>query len=72
VDGKHKHPLGATVTEGDTHESPQFDHLEDDVEVFADLDSVIWTFDHAYTRYRRFCEIKHSDDDFVTLLHSDA
>ena len=72
VDGKHKHPLGATVTEGDTHESPQFDHLEDDVEVFADLDSVIWTFDRAYTRYLRFCEINHSDDDFVTLLHSNA
>jgi len=72
VDGEHKYPLGATVTEGDTHESPQFDHLEDDVEVFADLDSVIWTFDRAYTRYLRFCEIKHSDDDFVTLLHSDA
>ena len=72
VDGEHKHPLGATVTEADTHESPQFDHLQDDVEVFADLDSVIWTFDRAYTRYRRFCEIKHSDDDFVTLLHSDA
>ncbi len=72
VDGEHKHPLGATVTEGDTHESPQFDHLEDDVEVFADLDSVIWVFDRAYTRYLRFCEIKHSDDDFVTLLHSNA
>ena len=72
VDGKHKHPLGATVTEGDTHESPQFDLLEDDVEVFADLDSVIWTFDRAYTRYLRFCEIKHSGNDFVTLLHSDA
>jgi len=72
VDGQHKHPLGATVTEGDTHESPQFDYLQDDVEVFPDLDSVIWTFDRAYTRYRRFCEIKHSDDDFVTLLHSDA
>jgi len=72
VDGEHKHPLGATVTEGDTHESPQFDHLEDDVEVFADLDSVIWVFDRAYTRYLRFCEIKHSDDDFVTLLQSDA
>jgi len=72
VDGEHKHPLGATVTEGDTHESPQFDHLEHDVEVFADLDSVIWTFDRAYTRYLRFCEIKHSDDDFVTLLHSNA
>ena len=41
VDGEHKHPLGATVTEGDTHESPQFDHLKDDVEVFADLDSII-------------------------------
>ena len=65
VDGKHKHPLGATVTEGDTHESPQFDHLEDDVEV-------IWTFDRAYTRYLRFCEINHSDYDFVTLLHSNA
>jgi len=72
VDGEHKHPLGATVTEGDAHESPQFDHLEDDVEVFADLDSVIWVFDRAYTRYLRFCEIKHSDDDFVTLLQSDA
>jgi len=72
VDGEHKHPLGATVTEGDTHESPQFDHLQDDVEVFSDLDSVIWTFDRAYTLYPRFCEIKHSDDDFVTLLHSNA
>ena len=72
VDGKHKHPLDATVTEGDTHESPQFDLLKDDVEVFADLDSVIWVFDRAYTRYLRFCEINDSDDDFVTLLHSDA
>lgn len=72
VDGHHKHPLDATVTKGDTHESPQFDLLEDDVEVFADLDSVIWVFDRAYTRYLRFCEIKYSDDDFVTLLHSDA
>jgi len=72
VDGEHKHPLDATVTEGDTHESPQFDLLEDDVEVFADLDSVIWVFDRAYTRYLRFCEIKDSDNDFVTLLHSDA
>jgi hypothetical protein len=34
VDGEHKHPLGATVTEGDTHESLQFDHLRDGVEVF--------------------------------------
>ncbi|CCC39894.1 IS4 family transposase [Haloquadratum walsbyi] len=72
VDGENKHPLDATVTEGDTHESPQFDLLKEDVEVFADLDSVIWVFDRAYTRYLRFCEIKHSDNDFVTLMHSDA
>jgi len=72
VDGEHKHPLGATVTEGETHESPQFDHLKDDVEVFADLDSIIWVFDRGYTHYLRFCTIKHSDDDFVTLLQSDA
>lgn len=72
VDGEHKHPLGTTVTEGETHESPQFDHLSDDVEVFADLDSVIWVFDRGYTQYRRFREIKHSDDDFVTLLQSNA
>ena len=72
VDGEYKHPLGAAVTEGHTHESPQFDHLRDDVEVFADLDSVIWVFDRGYTHYRRFCAIKHSDDDFVTLLQSDA
>jgi len=72
VDGENKHPLDATVTEGDTHESPQFDLLKEDVEVFADLDSVIWVFDRAYTRYLRFCEIKDSDDDFVTLLYSDA
>ena len=72
VDGENKHPLDATVTEGDTHESPQFDLLKEDVEVFADLDSVIWVFDRAYTRYLRFCEIKHSDDDFVTLMYSDA
>ena len=72
VDGEHKHPLGTTVTEGDTHESPQFDHLKDDIEVFTDLDSIIWVFDRGYTRYLRFCEIKHSDDDFVTLLQSDA
>jgi len=72
VDGEHKHPLGTTVTEGETQESPQFDHLRDDVEVFADLDSVIWVFDRGYTRYRRFCEIKYSDDDFVTLLQSNA
>ena len=42
VDGENKPPLDATVTEGDTHESPQFDLLKEDVEVFADLDSVIW------------------------------
>ena len=34
VDGENKHPLDATVTQSDTHESPQFDLLKEDVEVF--------------------------------------
>jgi len=72
VDGEHKHPLGATVTEGETHESPQFEHLQGDVEVFADLDSPIWVFDRGYTRYQRFCEFKNADADFITLLESNA
>jgi hypothetical protein len=72
VDGEHKHPLGATVTEGETHESPQFEHLYGDVEVFADLDSPIWVFDRGYTRYERFCGFTDIDDDFITLLESDA
>ena len=68
----HKYPVGVGLSEGQSPESPQFDALRDDVEVFADLDSVIWVFDRAYTRYSQFCKIKYSDDDFVTLLHSDA
>jgi len=72
VDVEQKHPVGVGVSDGQSHESPQFDALRDDVEVFADLDSVILVFDRGYTRYARFCEIKHSDDDFVTLLRSNA
>jgi len=72
VDGEHKHPLGATVTEGETHESPQFEHLYGDVEVFPDLDSPIWVYDRGYTRYERFCGFTDIDDDFITLLESDA
>jgi hypothetical protein len=72
VDGESKHPLGATVTEGETHESPQFEHLKDDVEVFEDLDSPIWVFDRGYTLYVRFCKFKEADEDFITLLESDA
>jgi len=73
VDGEHEHPLLMQLSQkGDTHESPQFDHLKDDVEVFADLDSVIWVFDRGYTHYHWFCQMKYSDDDFVTLLQSDA
>ena len=71
VDGEHKHPLGATVTEGETHESPQFEHLHGDVEV-PDLDSPIWVFDRGYTRYERFCGFTDIEDDFITLLKSDA
>ena len=72
VNVEQKHPVGMGVSQGQSHESPQFDALMDDVEVFADLDSVILVFDRGYTLYRRFCEIKHSDNDFVTLLCSNA
>jgi hypothetical protein len=72
VDGENKYLLDATVTEGDTHESPQLDPLEEGIESFADLESVIWVFDRAYTRNLRFCEIKDNDNDFVTLMYSDA
>jgi hypothetical protein len=34
VDGENKHPLDATVTEGDTDESLHFNLLTEDVEVF--------------------------------------
>lgn len=72
VDGKYKHPLGVTVTAGDTREPTQFDHLQSDVEVFADLDSPIQVFDRGYLDYDRFCTMKRRDEDFVTLLQSDA
>ncbi len=72
VDVEQKQPVGVGVSHGQSHESPQFDALRDDVEVFADLDSCILVFDRGYTLYARFCEIKHGDDDFVTLLRSDA
>jgi len=72
VDVAQKHPVGVGLSQGQSHESPQFDALRDDVEVFADLDSCILVFDRGYTLYARFCEIKYSDDDFVTLLRSNA
>jgi len=72
VDGEHSHPLGVTVTGGDTREPTQFNHLLSDVEVFADLDSLIRVFDRGYLDYDRFCAMKQRRADFVTLLRSDA
>jgi hypothetical protein len=72
VDGEHKHPLGMTVTAGESRESPQFDHLQDDVEVFADLDSPVRVYDRGYLNYDRFCEMKRRSEDFVTLLQAKA
>jgi hypothetical protein len=72
VDGEYRDPLGVTVTAGDTREPTQFDHLQSDVEVFADLDSPIRVFDRGYLDYDRFCTMKRRDEDFVTLLRSDA
>ena len=72
VDGEYSHPLGVTVTGGDTREPTQFDHLQSDVEVFADLDSLIRVFDRGYLDYDRFCAMKRCGEDFVTLLQSNA
>jgi len=72
VDGEYNHPLGMTVTGGDTRELTQFNHLQNDVEVFADLDSLIRVFDRGYLDYDRFCAMKQCGEDFVTLLRSDA
>lgn len=72
VDGHAKQPLGVSVTAGETREPTQFDHLQDDVEVFADLDSPIHVFDRGYLDYNRFCALKEREKDFVCLLQSDS
>jgi len=72
VDGECNQPLGVTVTGGDTREPTQFDHLQSDVEVFADLDSPIRVFDRGYLDYDRFCVMNRRGEDFVTLLQSNA
>ena len=72
VDGDAKHPLGVTVTAGTTREPTQFDHLQSDVEVFADLDSPIHVFDRGYLDYERFCSLKEREEDFICLLQTDA
>ena len=72
VDGEYTQPLGVTVTAGMTREPTQFDHLQGDVEVFADLDSPIQVFDRGYLDYDRFCGLKRCGEDFVCLFQSDA
>lgn len=72
VDGHAKQLLGVSVTAGETREPTQFDHLQDDVEVFADLDSPIHVFDRGYLDYDRFCALKEREKEFVCLLQSDA
>ncbi|WP_425607595.1 hypothetical protein [Natrinema zhouii] len=53
-------------------ELTQFDHLQSDVEVFADLDSPIHAFDRGYLDYERFCSLKERGKDFICLLQMDA
>lgn len=61
-----------SITAGETREPTQFEHLQDDVEVFADLNSPIHVFDRGYLEYDRFCALKECEEDFVCLLQSDA
>jgi len=72
VDGEYSNLLGATVTGGDTREPTQLEHLHSDVEVFADLDSLIRVFDRGYLDYDRVCAMRQRGEDFVTLLQSDV
>ncbi len=72
VDGDAKHPLGVTTTPGAMREPTQFEHLQSDVEVFADLDSPIHVFDRGYLDYSRFCDLKERGTDFICLLQADA
>ena len=72
VDGDAKHPVGVTITPGVMQEPTQFDHLQSDVEVSADLDSPIHVFDRGYLDYERFCSLKEQDKDFICLLQTDA
>jgi len=72
VDGDSKHPLDVTITPGVMREPTQFDHLQSEVEVFADLDSPIHVFARGYLDYERFCSLKEWDKDFICLLQTDA
>lgn len=72
VDGECKQPLSVVVTPPTDHETTQFDHLQEDVEVFADLDDPIGVWDRGYTDYDRFVERKRAGEDFVTTLKSNA
>lgn len=44
VDVEQKHSVGVGVSNGQSHESPQFDELRDDVDVFVDLGLMILIF----------------------------
>lgn len=72
VDGDAKQPLGVTLTPGVMREPTQFEHLQSDVEVFADLDSPIHVFDRGFLDYDRFCTLKKQGKDFICLLQADA
>ncbi|GAD53909.1 hypothetical protein MBEHAL_2669 [Halarchaeum acidiphilum MH1-52-1] len=72
VDCDAKQPLGVTLTPGVMREPTQFEHLQRDVEVFADLDSPIHVYDRGYLDYDRFCTLKEQGKDFICLLQVDA
>jgi len=70
VDANAKQPLGVTITLGMMREPTQFDHLQSDVEIFADLDLPIHVFDRGYLDYERFCSLKKQDKDFICPLQT--
>jgi hypothetical protein len=72
VDGENRQPLSVVIMPPTDHETAQFDHLQEDVEVFADLDNPIGIWDRGYTDYGRFVVRNRAGDDFVMTLKANA
>lgn len=72
VDTECKLPVSVVVTPPNDHETTQFDHLQEDIELFPDLDNPIDVWDRGYTDYDRFVERKGAGKDFVTTLKANA
>jgi hypothetical protein len=69
VDEEYKHPLGVTVTAGETREPTQFDHLQSDVEVLSGAtDGRAWTY--AFFSWSSVADFFITASKIIDLLYS--